>query len=320
VREEPTIDNLRKGVLDERAPIAKRTRSVFKLRQLGGKDAIDALAPVLQSKSVLLSHEAAYAMGQMQNPYAIPILSATLADSKLDSIVRHEAGEALGAIGQPSALPILEKYAHDECREIAETCQLAIARIRWLTEKKSKPAIDGEAKLDPSLSAQEDKKGGDDEAESVSSASSSSYASIDPAPPASSALSTAELKTILLDTKKSLFDRYRAMFALRDRGDKDSILALSAGFHDTSALFKHEIAYVLGQVQSAVAVDALTKMLQSMDEHPMVRHEAAEALGSMPVDCSSLLRKFQKDKDKIVSQSCEVALDIADYWASQEFE
>jgi deoxyhypusine monooxygenase len=46
------------------------------------------------------------------------------------------------------------------------------------------------------------------------------------------------LRSTLLDTKVSLFDRYRAMFALRNIGTPAAVDALAAGFSDDSALFK----------------------------------------------------------------------------------
>lgn len=42
-----------------------------------------------------------------------------------------------------------------------------------------------------------------------------------------------------------------------------------------------QVAYVLGQLQNKVASDALSRILRDIHEHPMVRHEAAEALGSI---------------------------------------
>jgi hypothetical protein len=116
-----------------------------------------------------------------------------------------------------------------------------------------------------------------------------------------------------------LFQRYRAMFTLRNIGDKEAIEALCAGFNDKSALFKHEIAYVLGQMghtQSEEAAAALKEMLKDESQHPMTRHEAAEALGSVSeTDATTkFLQEFQKDDNLIVSQSCDVALDIQEYW------
>ena len=55
----------------------------------------------------------------------------------------------------------------------------------------------------------------------------------------------------------------------------------------------------------------------------MVRHEAAEALGAIEGDsaemerCYALMREFsdpEKEANQCVRESCEVALDAADYW------
>lgn len=44
----------------------------------------------------------------------------------------------------------------------------------------------------------------------------------------------------------------------------------------------------------------------------MVRHEAAEALGAIATpECQELLRKFAKDEEQVVRESCEVAIDMA---------
>lgn len=67
----------------------------------------------------------------------------------------------------------------------------------------------------------------------------------------------AALKSKLLDTSLSLFERYRAMFTLRNIGTEDAVLALADGLKDSSALFRHEIAYVFGQLQHPASIPAL---------------------------------------------------------------
>lgn len=104
---------------------------------------------------------------------------------------------------------------------------------------------------------------------------------MDPAPGEASIVPVEELKKKMLDTNLSLFDRYRAMFSLRNRGTEEAVLALCEGFDDQNALFRHEIAYVLGQMQHQASVPALTRVLNNEVEHRMVRHEAAEALGAV---------------------------------------
>ena len=53
----------------------------------------------------------------------------------------------------------------------------------------------------------------------------------------------------------------------------------------------------------------------------MVRHEAAEALGSIAdPECIELLKRYAADPDSIVADSCIVALDMLEYQVSGEFE
>ena len=63
---------------------------------------------LFEDDSALLKHECAYCLGQMQDVYAIKILSKVLANTMEHPMVRHEAGEALGAIGTDECLEILE--------------------------------------------------------------------------------------------------------------------------------------------------------------------------------------------------------------------
>lgn len=138
-----------------------------------------------------------------------------------------------------------------------------------------------------------------------------------------------ELGKQLMDTEKPLFLRYRAMFALRDLASppdlptaKPAVLALAKGFADPSALFRHEIAFVFGQLSHPASIPALTAALSDVNEASMVRHEAAEALGSLGEEegVEDTLKKFLHDKEKVVRDSVIVALDMVDYENSGEAE
>lgn len=141
--------------------------------------------------------------------------------------------------------------------------------------------------------------------------------------------SVEELRKTLMDTTKPLFLRYRAMFALRDLASPPdlptavpAVLALAEGFADNSALFRHEIAFVFGQLSHPASIPALTGALSNTEEASMVRHEAAEALGSLGEEpgVEETLKKFLHDKEKVVRESCIVALDMAEYEKSNEAE
>lgn len=53
----------------------------------------------------------------------------------------------------------------------------------------------------------------------------------------------------------------------------------------------------------------------------MVRHEAAEALGSIGKDeCLAVLQQYRADVEQVVKESCEVALDMLEYENSDQFQ
>lgn len=158
----------------------------------------------------------------------------------------------------------------------------------------------------------------------------SDFASIDPAPPtAESTKSVEDLGNELMDTSRPLFVRYRAMFALRDLASPPdlptavpAVHALARGFEDSSALFRHEIAFVFGQLSHPASIPALTSALSNSKEAGMVRHEAAEALGSLGEEdgVENLLKGFLNDPEQVVRESVMVALDMAEFEKGEQTE
>lgn len=56
-------------------------------------------------------------------------------------------------------------------------------------------------------------------------------------------------------------------------------------------------------------------------ENPMVRHECAEALGSIASpECMKVLQNYLNDKETVVKESCVVALDMCEYEMSGELQ
>ncbi len=131
-----------------------------------------------------------------------------------------------------------------------------------------------------------------------------------------------ELRETLLDEGAPMFERYRALFALRNRGGADVVPLLADVLSRSgSALLKHEVCYVLGQLQEGDSVAALERTLRDSTQHAMVRHEAAEALGSIAgPDCRAQLEQYLADADPVVAEGCLVALDILEYEQSGAFE
>ncbi|CAK7245338.1 MAG: deoxyhypusine hydroxylase [Sporothrix thermara] len=320
-----TILSLRKSLCDETTPLPIRFRALFSLKHLAkqategtgekgvdlvaAKAAIDAIAAGFASPSALLKHELAYCLGQTGNiSAAAPPLRDVLADVHEDAMCRHEAAEALGALGDAADLDLLRQYRDREGEEVVvrETCEIAIDRIEWANSTQRTQET-----LRPS-----------------------DFASIDPAPPtaqnaAAEQQSVAELESDLMNVDLPLFRRYRAMFALRDLASPPdlptavpAVLALAKGFADSSALFRHEIAFVFGQLSHPASIPALTAALSDVNEASMVRHEAAEALGSLGDEegVEDTLKLFLHDKEKVVRESVIVALDMAEFEQGGETE
>ncbi|KAI0252370.1 deoxyhypusine hydroxylase [Lactifluus subvellereus] len=263
-------------------PLHDRFRALFTLKALKSEQAVVITSQ--KDPSALLKHELAYCLDQMKNAAMLSTLESVLADEREDPMIRHEPAEAVSAISSASSLPVLKKYLNASSHSVRETCEIALAKIEW----------------DHSEEGRRHHQSTSDEPQT--------HTSVDPAPPTSGRLATKvksgnatksnveDLRSILLDTQVPLFDRYRAMFALRSIGTAAAVDALAGGFSDDSALFKHEIAFVL----------------QNPHESDMVRHEAAEFLGGIatPEDYTPV----------VVRESCQVALGMYEYENSDQFQ
>lgn len=149
------------------------------------------------------------------------------------------------------------------------------------------------------------------------------FASVDPAPATKKPKreEVPDIQRTLMDASLPLFERYRAMFALRNNRGKTAVLALCTGLKDESPLFRHEVAYVLGQLAHPASAPALMEAVADAGEHEMVRHEAAEALGAIGTEeCCTFLKGYEGDATVMLRESCVVALDIADYWSCDAAE
>ncbi|CAG7955146.1 unnamed protein product [Penicillium salamii] len=302
-----TVPVLRKVLTSESEPLARRFRALFSLKHVAclvpptedSLPAIEAIAAGFASPSALLKHELAYCLGQTKNIESVPYLKHVVNDTEEDAMCRHEAAEALGALGYEDSLDLLKRLRDDEKELdiIRETCDIAVDRIIWENSEAKKAE-----QLKPS-----------------------DFGSIDPAPPMplkSSEPCIPDLEQTLLDTKLPLFQRYRAMFGLRDLASPpdlptavDAVNALAKGLKDPSALFRHEVAFVFGQLCHPASIPSLTASLSDLSEAGMVRHEAAEALGSLGDEegVEETLKKFLNDHDEVVRDSVIVALDMAEF-------
>lgn len=314
--ETPPISSLREAlVADPLSPIGMRMRAAYFLRhhhetakndKSTQREVVEILSRAAKDVRMgsLLRHELCYVMGQVRDEQCCEALESILLDETDCVMVRHEAAEALGAIGADRSELALRSIikAHPDRPELSETCQLALNVMDWRSNGSSV-----------------------DETPAACACMLSPYSSVDPAPPhpAHVPMSTKAIGDLLCNPDEPIFERYRAMFSLRNRGGEEAVQELCRALvHDTSsALLRHEVAYVLGQMQHPLSVEALEESLRRGGEHEMVRHESAEALGAIEgrwEEVEAILKEFTKDDNVVVRESCLVALDAADYWGHSE--
>ena len=162
-------------------------------------------------------------------------------------------------------------------------------------------------------------------------------------------LETLEASFLNVTGMVPLHDRFRALFTLKAAQEQEKVIEIigkgvfvhfpfaihfilvhrhsvscrsyctALGFTDQSALLKHELAYVLGQMKNPSALPTLERVLRDLKEDPMVRHEAAEAMGAISsVQSIPKLKEFLIDQRQEVRETCEIALAKVEWDNSEE--
>ncbi|KAF1776957.1 HEAT, type 2 [Phytophthora cactorum] len=234
----------------------------------------------------------------------LQVLLSALLNRKDSELMRHELAYVIGQFQMEEACETLQQVLGDEAddgmvrHEAAEALgAIGAAQSLPVLEKYSAdpaPEVSDTCKLAVTLVKYKLAKAKGEIVEGE--VDRNPYLSEDPAPAAEKDVSTAELRKVLLDPNGDMFARYR--------------------FRRPERAVQARVAYVMGQMENPVLVPALKKVLLDETEHRMVRHEAAEALGAIgSTECEEILKQYLKDDVQVVRESCEVALDIMDYWA-----
>jgi deoxyhypusine monooxygenase len=302
---------------DHTADISKRYNAIFEARSfLTDEATVEAIKNLLdgfKTKSVLLRHEACYVLGQVGHLAATERLRKILADDMEHEITRHEAIEALAAIGDIKSIDLIDSIANspDSTIPMKETCILALNKL-----KKSESGV----------------------------SETSNFNTKDPINIEDSSVvyTTEDIQTLrdyMLADSTSLQEKYETLFKLRNVKDPNGEPSMEAARavaylmknDRSSALFRHELAFVLAQMAFGRPDDQLIELVQECftneQEHSMVRHEAAIALGSIGGKKSKLvLAQYIEENDptsaessldqQIVLESCQVSLESLKYWES----
>lgn len=262
-------------VHNPKTSVSIKTRALYYLRGIDTEEAALALEKCITNNSVLIDHEVAYVLGQMKQPATIPFLLKLAENLEISPIVRHEAIEALGNFEDPSLISKIEPFVENQIEIISESAILAIKKLEQSGSNK-----------DPF----------------------SRYHSRDPAYPFEGRFEDA----VKLFNSDRIEDKYRAMFYFRNLNTKEAVDILAKGFRESSDLLRHEIAYVFGQMENELSVNALIDVLEDQKEADIVRHEAAEALGNIGTEKALIcLEKYINSDITILRESAQVGLGIS---------
>ena len=248
-----SVSELKNILLTESSGIRTRMNSLFRLRTIGTVPCILALEEALikEKSSDLLRHEVCYVFGQMtsteENKKEIQtfLTKEVFEDPyKYNPIVLHEAAEALGNINFEFNKTLLNKFIDSPLEIIKETCEISIENLNWMNLTKN-----GETE-------------GLHQVNLI-------YKTNDPAPPFNFKKETKYsdldfLSKLMHDPSETKFNRYRAIFTLRELNNDGAVKVLCQCFnkemkHIFSPLFKHEVCFIFGQMASNAksAVSAL---------------------------------------------------------------
>jgi deoxyhypusine monooxygenase len=253
-------------ILDETTSAQLKNRAIF---YLYSKKDSSALEKCFTGKSVLIDHEVAYLLGQLGASSSIEVLFALADDDSVDPIIRHESIEALGNFEDTGLLSKLSTYLDHPVDIIRESAVLAINKIQNPVEGEETSLY---GTKDPAFAY----KGSIEECKTKME----QYVAM--------ANSSIEVST----ANKNLCDIYEVMFRLRDINSEEAVKILNLGLEHPSVLLRHEVAYIYGQMENPHSVPFLAKVLEDEAEKPVVRHEAAEALGAVGTeDAIAILKK-----------------------------
>lgn len=247
--------------------------------------------------SELLQHEMMYILGQIDKPFVIDFLISVLNSENEAPVVRHEAGEALANYhGDKERILIeLEKFVNSEVSVIRSTARIAIRKmLAYGPNHNYKKYVEGN--IEP--------------ADPFTESELKSYIK-------RTKVYHEDLLPVLLNEQVDEFTKYKIMYYLRNHGDEQALLTLMRLLEPinralTSPLLRHEVCFIIGQLQGKADYPfvrkGLFRAIKDIDEESIVRHEAVLSYNDIwgNEDLSEIL---ENEKDRLVAESILIVLD-----------
>ena len=260
-------------IKDAQSSLLDKYNAIFALKSQGSEEAALALCEASPSvaDSELLQHEVLYAIGQMGVDATLDFVTSVLEDPACSEVVRHEAGEALANFPhlKERVVPVLERHVSSPSALVAATARLALEKLRAYRP--------GDNNYNRYL------KGTLEPAEPFTPAEYERFLQ-------ARGLRAEDVFEWMLDPALSEYCKYQAMYYYRDHFCPDTLrlyaLLLSKhNFARTSALLRHEVNFILGQLEQKAKTEemrrALIETVENEEEEPVVRHEAVLAYSAV---------------------------------------
>eukprot|EP00477_Mikrocytos_mackini_P001440 GAHX01001547.1.p1 GENE.GAHX01001547.1~~GAHX01001547.1.p1 ORF type:complete len:312 (-),score=72.70 GAHX01001547.1:2106-3041(-) len=304
----------------ENRTVVQNYRKVFDQLDNYTEKSFDILKEIYKiSESVLIRHEVAYVLGQLEHFPSIDYLFEIADNVNESEVTRHEAVEALSSIikGNPELiakyLSKLASYIGDKSKVLSETAILTVYEL-------SEDSDSNEDNNEDTLKKVKKSKNEMNRLDPVSIDQSEF-----------DQLKSSHLKNLLFNCEVSLPYKYKVITKLREFGSEGAHILCEyirlnlkhtnkdiVNKESPSALIKHEIAFILAQIGDKESVDCLEEVVKDKNEHDVVRHEAAISLGTIVGGLKDQKRKediiafleseIRSENDDLVVESCVVAI------------
>lgn len=119
-----------------------------------------------------------------------------------------------------------------------------------------------------------------------------------------------EFLEIIKNPASTIGQKYMAFFDLKHLNRLD-LLIEGFPYLGDSEYMRHEVVYIMGQMDpTAQGIEFLSSLLSNEEEPPVVRHEAGEALGNFPPteSITLLLKQFITSEIEEVRDTCILAV------------
>lgn len=307
------VEEAKKTLQDPNSDTYAKYNALFHLRTHSTEEAGQALIASYEhlGSSSLLRHETMYIMGQMRLPSSFEFLKEHMNDPEEMPVVRHEAGEALANYHhiKDQCIAEMEKHWDSDVELLKSTVRVGIWKLKdWKGEAESNFGKMYGGTIEPAEPFTEE------EVLEYLNLPEGELTGLEGEELTRFLVGKVGEKLLLPYEQVDEYPKYRMCYYLRNAKTKESkevLATLLKAENRTviSALLRHEISFILGQVYEGEEYirDILKGVCYDEEEHPVVRHEAILAFWDIVQD-QELVDRLKNHEDQLIKESVVCAI------------